>query len=276
MDNLYKRIFSRNIGILTESEQDKLRDSTIAIAGAGGVGGLLAERLVRLGVGHLKIIDPEAFEESNLNRQFSSSMLNLGKNKAEAVFMQIKDINPEANIYYNKSSIKTENDAHLLVQDCDLVIDEMDFGLFKESILLQRAARQRGVYYIFTSAIGFGALIAIFDPEGCTLEEYNKLPRDIDLNDVDQLTVPLDRICPVIPSYFTGDIMQEQEMVDVMQEIVSGKRPGPTISIGVGLASILAANEAVNIILRRRDIATAPKYTYIDLLDRTFIVGTMS
>lgn len=276
MDNPYKRIFSRNIGILTESEQDKLRDSTIAIAGAGGVGGLLAERLVRLGVGHLKIIDPEAFEESNLNRQFSSSMLNLGKNKAEAVFMQIKDINPEANIYYNKSSIKTESDAHLLVQDCDLVIDEMDFGLFKESILLQRAARQRGVYYIFTSAIGFGALIAIFDPEGCTLEEYNKLPRDIDLNDVDQLTVPLDRICPVIPSYFTGDIMQEQEMVDVMQEIVSGKRPGPTISIGVGLASILAANEAVNIILRRRDIATAPKYTYIDLLDRTFIVGTMS
>jgi molybdopterin/thiamine biosynthesis adenylyltransferase len=276
MDNPYKKIFSRNIGILTESEQDKLRDSTIAIAGAGGVGGLLAERLVRLGVGHLKIIDPEAFEESNLNRQFSSSMLNLGKNKAEAVFMQIKDINPEANIYYNKSSIKTENDAHLLVQDCDLVIDEMDFGLFKESILLQRAARQRGVYYIFTSAIGFGALIAIFDPEGCTLEEYNKLPRDIDLNDVDQLTVPLDRICPVIPSYFTGDIMQEQEMVDVMQEILSGKRPGPTISIGVGLASILAANEAVNIILRRRDIATAPKYTYIDLLDRTFIVGTMS
>jgi molybdopterin/thiamine biosynthesis adenylyltransferase len=276
MDNPYKKIFSRNIGILTESEQDKLRDSTIAIAGAGGVGGLLAERLVRLGVGHLKIIDPEAFEESNLNRQFSSSMLNLGKNKAEAVFMQIKDINPEANIYYNKSSIKTENDAHLLVQDCDLVIDEMDFGLFKESILLQRAARQRGVYYIFTSAIGFGALIAIFDPEGCTLEEYNKLPRDIDLNDVDQLTVPLDRICPVIPSYFTSDIMQEQEMVDVMQEILSGKRPGPTISIGVGLASILAANEAVNIILRRRDIATAPKYTYIDLLDRTFIVGTMS
>ena len=274
MDNLYERIFSRNIGILTESEQDKLRDSTIAIAGAGGVGGLLAERLVRCGVGHLKIIDPGAFEENNLNRQFSSSMVNLGRNKAEAVFMQIKDINPEANIYYNNSGIKTESDAHLLVHDCDLVVDEMDFGLFKESILLQRAARQRGAYYIFTSAIGFGALIAIFDPEGWTLEEYNNLPRDIDLNDVDQPTVPLERICPVMPSYFTGDIMQE--MADVMQEIVSGERPGPVISIGAGLASMLAASEAVNIIIRRRDIATAPKYTYIDLLDRTFIVGTMS
>jgi molybdopterin/thiamine biosynthesis adenylyltransferase len=274
MENLYKRIFSRNMGILTESEQDKLRDSTIAIAGAGGVGGLLAERLIRVGVGQLKIVDPGAFEESNLNRQFSSSMLNLGKNKAEAVFMQIKDINPEANIHYSKSGITTESDARLLVNDCDLVIDEMDFGLFGESILLQRAARRRGIYYIFTTAIGFGALIAIFDPEGCTLEEYNNLPRDVDLNDVDQLTVPLERICPVMPSYFTGDIMQE--MGDIVEEIVSGKRPGPTTSIGVGLASILAANEAVNIILRRRDIATAPEYTYIDLLDRKFIVGTIS
>jgi len=65
-------------------------------------------------------------------------------------------------------------------------------------------------------------------------------------------------------------------MGDIVEEIVSGKRPGPTTSIGVGLASILAANEAVNIILRRRDMATAPEYTYIDLLDRKFIVGTIS
>lgn len=267
MDNLYQRIFSRNIGIFTESEQDKLRDSTIAIAGTGGVGGLLAERLIRLGVGQLKIVDPEVFEESNLNRQFSSSMLNLGENKAETVFTQIKDINPQAKVYYSKTGITTENDASLLVRDCDVVIDEMDFALFRESILLQRAARRSGIYYIFASAIGFGALIAIFDPEGFTLEEYDNLPRNVDLNDIGQPTIPLERICPVIPSYTT---------VDIIQEIVSGKRPPPTTSICTGLASVLAAHEAINIILQRRDIAKAPKYTYIDLLDRKFIVGTIS
>ncbi len=266
VEELYRRIFSRNIGIFTESEQDKLRNSTIAIAGAGGVGGLLAERLIRVGVGQLKIIDPEAFEESNLNRQFSSSMLNLGKNKVEEVFRQIKDINPQAKVYYSKTGITTEKDASLLVNDCDLVIDEMDFGLFKESILLQRAARRRGIYYIFTSAIGFGAIIAIFDPQGFTLEEYDNLPRDVDLNHAEKLTIPLERICPVIPSYAAADIVQE---------IISGKRLVPVTSIGAGLASVLAANEAVNVILEKRDIAKAPKYTYIDLLDRKFIVGTV-
>lgn len=266
VDNLYQRIFSRNIGILSESEQDKLRESTIAIAGVGGVGGLLAERLIRIGVGQLKIIDPQGFEESNLNRQFSSSMLNLGKNKAEEVFAQIKDINPEAKIHYSKTGIITENDANLLIDDSDLIVDEMDFGLFRESIRLQRAARRRGIYYMFASAMGFGALIAIFDPKGLTLEEYNNLPPDVDLNDVEQPTVPLDRVGPIIPSYVK---------MDIVNEVYDGKRPGPTVSVGVGLTSILAANEAVNIILQKRDIATAPKYTYIDLMDRKFIVGTV-
>ena len=269
MDDLYKAIFCRNIGFFSESEQDKLRRSTIAIAGMGGVGGLLAERLIRLGVGQLKITDPGTFEESNINRQFASSMLNLGQNKAEAVLAQIRDINPEAQIRSSDTGITTENDASLFVSDCDLVIDEMDVGAFKQSILLQRAARHKGIHYLFTSAIGFGALVVIFDPHGLTLEEYNKLHPDVDLNNAETLEVPLERIAPVIPSYaatFTADIIQK---------IVAGEKPGPTTSIGAGLASILAATEAINVILNKREIAKAPEYTYIDLLDRQLIVGTV-
>lgn len=270
MESRYQAIFSRNIGFFTESEQDRLRRSTVAIAGMGGVGGLLAERLIRLGVGQLRITDPEAFEESNLNRQFGSSMLNLGQNKAEVVFAQIRDINPQAQIYCSNTSITTENEASLFISDCDLVIDEMDFGLFRESILLQRAARYRGIHYLFASAIGFGALVVIFDPQGLTLEEYNKFPPNVDLNDTEKLRVPLDRILPVIPSYtppFTDD---------AVQKIIAGERPVPSTSIGVGLASILAANEAIKVILNRGYVAKAPEYTYIDLLDRQFIVGTVS
>jgi molybdopterin/thiamine biosynthesis adenylyltransferase len=270
MDNLYKAIFSRNIGLLTETEQNKLKASTIAIAGMGGVGGLLAERLIRLGVGELRITDPGVFKKSNLNRQFSSSTLNLGQNKTEAVFREIKNINPEAKIQCSDNGITTENDAGLFVSDCDLVIDEMDVDSFKQSVLLQRGARERGIYYLFASAAGFGALVVIFDPKGLTLEEYNKFPPDVDLNNIDRLKVPSERSLPVMPSYAPADA------AETIQKILDGQMPVPVTSIGAGLASILAANEAINIILKKRDIASAPKYIYIDLLDRQFIVGTVS
>jgi len=270
MDNLYKATFCRNIGILTEAEQEKLWRSTIAIAGMGGVGGLLAERLIRLGVGRLKITDAGAFEESNLNRQFGSSRINLGQNKAEAVFSQIRSINPEAEIYCSNTGITNENDASIFVNDCDLVIDEMDLEAFRESVFLQRAARQKGIHYLFASTIGFGALVVVFDPQGFTLEEYNKLPPDVDLNDIEKLRVPLERILPVMPSY-AADIP-----ADTIQKILTGEIPGPTISIGTGLASLLAASEAINVILNKRTTARAPQYTYVDLIDRQFIVGAVS
>jgi len=270
MDNKYRAMFSRNIGIFTELEQDKLRKSTIAIAGMGGVGGLLAERLMRLGVGQLKITDPGVFEQSNLNRQFGCFTSNLGQNKAEAIFTQIRDINPQVQVHYSYTGIRTENDAGLFVSDCSVVIDEMDFGSFRQSLLLQRAARERGIHYLFASAIGFGALIVVFDPGGMTLEEYNKLPPNLDFTTNQEVRVPLERILPVMPSYATAAAAAE-----TISKILAGELPAPTISIGAGLASILAANEAVNVILKKRDIPTAPAYTYIDLLDRQFIVGTV-
>jgi molybdopterin/thiamine biosynthesis adenylyltransferase len=272
MDDLYKSIFSNNIGFFAESEQDKLRRSTIAIAGMGGVGGLLAERLIRLGIGQLKILDPETFQQSNLNRQFGSSMLNLGQNRAEAVFKQTKDINPKARIQYSKTGIITENDASLFVTGCDLVIDEMDFGSFKESIFLQRAARRSGIYYMFAVDIGFGAVVVIFDPNGLTLEEYDKLPPDVELEGAQELRVPLERICPVMPSYA---VPASDEANKILCEVLAGDRPAPTNSIGVGLASILAATEAINILLKKRDIVVAPQYTCIDLVDRKFLIDTI-
>ena len=270
MDNLYKEIFCRNIGIFTESEQNKLRRSTVAIAGMGGVGGLLAERVIRLGVGRLKIADPSTFEKSNLNRQFGSSISNIGQNKAEVVFTQIKDINPQAEIHYSATGITTEDDAEAFIRDCVLVVDEMDISSLSESILLQRAARQLGIYYLFVTAIGFGALIVVFDPEGLTLEEYNNLPPNIDLSNREGLNVPLDRLLPIMPSY------AKDTEPDIIERIIAGERPAPTTSIGVGLASILAVNEVMNIILGKKDIVKAPNYTYIDLIDRQFIVGTVS
>ncbi len=266
----YSDSISRNKGIISETEQDILRRSTIGIAGVGGVGGLLAERLIRVGVGGLKITDPGTFELSNFNRQFGSSMETLAKNKAEVIYHQLKSINPEALILCDQIGISSQNDALSFCSGCDLIIDEMDFGMFSESIRLQRAARQGGIHYIFTSAIGFGTLLVIFEPDGFTLEEFNGLPSNVNLDGIEKLRVPIKRIMPITASYAPTRADQ------FLEDIYAGLKTIPTVSIGVGLASILAANEAVNIILRKRDIPVAPEYTYIDLIDRVFFVGDIS
>jgi molybdopterin/thiamine biosynthesis adenylyltransferase len=269
MSNQYQESFTRNIGIFTEAEQEQLKNSTIAVAGVGGVGGLLVERLIRLGVGNIKITDLGTFEQSNLNRQYGSSMLTLEQCKTEVVCRGIKDIYPEANIYHDNKGITSEADAIRFVDGADLVIDEMDYGAWKESVYLQRAARKRGIYYFFAGAIGFGALLTNFDPQGITLEEYNKIPLDEDLELV-KLSVPAERILPVIPSY-AGNAMS----MEMLQEIITGQRPVPTCSVGVGLASVLAAGNTVNILLRRKEIIKAPQYIYIDLLDQKFLTGSV-
>ena len=70
--------------------------------------------------------------------------------------------------------------------------------MLKESILLQRAARSKGIYYMFSVAYGFGAIIVVFDPQGTTLEEYDGLSPSIDVNGDQELSLPFEKIMPVI------------------------------------------------------------------------------
>jgi len=266
MDNKYKAIFTRNVGLFTESEQAMIQKSIVAIAGVGGVGGLAAERLIRLGVGRLKITDPGDIEASNMNRQYAATMLNLDQNKAKVVYENIKDINPQAEIIHSNNGIKSEEDANLFVSDSDIIIDVMDFGLFRESILLQRAARRKGIHYLFSTAIGFGAITVVFDPKGITLEEYNNLPVDVDVDNPEKLYVPMERIVPVIPKYVQD--------VKIIEDVIAGRIPIPTTSVGAGLSAIQSACEAINVIIGR-DFPKAPHYTYFDLVDRQMVVGTV-
>ena len=132
MQYKYEDIFTRNIGLFTEAEQEKIRKSSIAIAGVGGIGALAAERLIRTGVGKLKMTDPGDMEASNLNRQFGSSTINIGHNKAEVAYEQIRDINPQAEISFTKTGIRNADDASRIVEEADFLIDVMDFGLFRQ------------------------------------------------------------------------------------------------------------------------------------------------
>ena len=68
--DFYQEFTDRNIGLLTKQQQDKLRDSCVAIFGLGGLGGVVAEVICRSGVGKIKMSDHGDFEASNITMQF--------------------------------------------------------------------------------------------------------------------------------------------------------------------------------------------------------------
>lgn len=94
----YTTAFSRNIGWLTEKEQEQLRGSRIAIAGMGGVGGIHLLTLVRLGVGKFHIADFDTFDQVNFNRQAGATMSTLGRSKVDVMAERALDINPDLDI----------------------------------------------------------------------------------------------------------------------------------------------------------------------------------
>ncbi len=95
------------------------------MVGCGGLGGYIIEELARLGVGFLKLIDPDVFTESNLNRQILSTMKAMGEPKALAAETRVKEINPAVSCVSLKEAFTRENGTSLFT-GMDLVLDALD------------------------------------------------------------------------------------------------------------------------------------------------------
>lgn len=117
--------YERNLPALSEGEQRLLAQKTVAVVGCGGLGGYLAEYLGRLGVGTIRLIDGDCFEESNLNRQLLSEPSRLGQSKAEAAAARLRRINPEITVESYPVFLTAENVPKLL-SGCDMVLDGLD------------------------------------------------------------------------------------------------------------------------------------------------------
>ena len=115
----YRERISPNLGILTESEQEKLRCARIGIAGCGAIGGHAAADLAYWGVGRLKLADFDVFETSNANRQLFAGFSTIGQAKVKVVAENLKDISPEIELETYDQGI-TEENVEAFVEGCDL------------------------------------------------------------------------------------------------------------------------------------------------------------
>lgn len=91
--------YVRNVPALSEAECELLRRKRVLVVGCGGLGGHLIDMLARIGIGSLRVVDGDAFEPSNLNRQLLSEVSLLGVGKAQTAAERVRRVNPNVAVH---------------------------------------------------------------------------------------------------------------------------------------------------------------------------------
>lgn len=91
-------MFSRTEKLINHEGMERLRKANIILFGIGGVGGYVAEALIRTGISQLTIVDGDVVTESNFNRQIIATQNVIGQTKVHAMEQRLLSINPNAQI----------------------------------------------------------------------------------------------------------------------------------------------------------------------------------
>ncbi|MFH1151070.1 MAG: HesA/MoeB/ThiF family protein [Actinomycetota bacterium] len=159
--------YRKNVGTIGLDGQAKLLRSRVVVVGAGGIGGNACELLARMGVGSLLLVDPDVFEESNLNRQNFSAEDTLGLAKVEVVRDRLSTINCDVNVEVHRLAARPENLPGLL-SGADAAIDGLDN--FYDRVQLQAACREAGVVMVHGAIAGSSLQLMTIFPGDAGLE----------------------------------------------------------------------------------------------------------
>ncbi|WP_294439528.1 ThiF family adenylyltransferase [uncultured Slackia sp.] len=164
--------YLRNIEALTEDECLLLAEKHVAVVGCGGLGGLVVEALARIGVRHLRLIDADIFDETNLNRQVLCTEATVGLHKAEVAKRRILEIDgkaePEAIVSY-----LDKNNAADLVHDMDCVVDCLD--TLESRFWLAHACQSLGIPIVYGAIAGwFGQVCTVYPGDASFVSIYGE------------------------------------------------------------------------------------------------------
>ncbi|MCJ7444417.1 MAG: HesA/MoeB/ThiF family protein [Methanotrichaceae archaeon] len=153
--------YSRQIRLFDEGGQEKLKRTTVFIAGAGGLGSVVSIYMAAAGFGKIRIVDCDTVEPSNLNRQILHWSCDVGRMKAESAEETLLGINPDIKVEALRDTIAKESIERLL-EGCDLIMDALDN--FKTRYLLNKAALKKGIPLIHGAICGFQGQVATIVP----------------------------------------------------------------------------------------------------------------
>ncbi len=146
-----------------EETQQKLKTSTVFVAGAGGLGSPVAIFLAVAGIGTIRICDFDSPDWSNLNRQILHDHTKFGLNKALSAKKSLATLNPDVEVAAFTQKID-QGSVDTLVGDADIIVDCMDN--FQTRYILNECAMTKGIPLVYGSIWGMdGRLSFIHVPQ---------------------------------------------------------------------------------------------------------------
>ena len=137
-------IFARIERLIGADGMARLQNSRVILFGTGGVGSWCAEALVRSGIGHLTLVDPDCVDETNINRQLPATTATVGQPKVEVLKKRLLEINPSADITALRQ--RYEKGADFGLSGYDVIIDAIDSLTDKMNLLLEASATPAEVF----------------------------------------------------------------------------------------------------------------------------------
>ncbi|MBI5814669.1 MAG: HesA/MoeB/ThiF family protein [Nitrospinae bacterium] len=163
----------------TARHQENLRNSTVLLAGIGGLGGAIAYALAGAGIGRLILAHSGPLTESNLNRQTLMNESAVGKSRAQTAAARLREYSSFVHVEAHDVPI-TEETLNSLAGGVDLIIDARHN--FPERRALNRVSVESGIPLLFAAMDGLSAQMALFIPgqSGCLTCLYPDDPPDWD------------------------------------------------------------------------------------------------
>ena len=255
----YNEAFSRNIGWLTEQEQQILRNKRIAIAGMGGVGGVHLLTLVRLGIQNFNISDFDSFEIGNFNRQVGANINTISQDKAITLQQMAKAINPDVNI--NIFDKITDDNCDKFLEKVDLYVDGIDFFAVNGRGLVFNKCAEFKIPAITAAPIGMGVSYVIFNENSMSFNDYFQWLNKSEKEKLVSFMIGL-----------TPKPMHLKYLVDHSKVDFQNKK-GPSTIMACELCAGVVGTEVLKILLHRTKIYCAPYFHQFDAYCRKYKRG---
>ncbi len=242
--------FSRTERILGQEALAALAKKKVALFGLGGVGGYVAEALVRSGIGSFDLVDNDKVVLSNLNRQIIASHKTVGRDKADVMKERILDINPAAQVRTYKCFYLPETAGDFDFSCYDYVVDAVDTVTAKIDIVMR--AQEAGVPVI--SCMGTGnklnpAMLEVADIYETSVCPLAKVMRhELKKRGVKKLKVVYSREVPLRPKETEGKEEESRQETSEKTERERRSIPGSIIFVPAA-AGLLMASEVVKDLL---------------------------